>query len=72
MDDQDFSAVADLIDGDEIPMRCIRIVEYLNDDGDVGTNWEIGGKPTTREVLAMLEIARLQVGAAVVVAQMED
>jgi hypothetical protein len=75
----DFERYADIIDdlvsegGTAIPLRGIRIIDFLNQDGIVGTTWHIDGDEVqTREALAMLEIARLQVGANVVRESLED
>ncbi len=58
--------------GTALPLRAIRILDYLNEDGAECTTWAVEGEPAVRHMLAMLEISRLQIGARVVEQQLGD
>jgi hypothetical protein len=70
--EQDLGRFNDMIEEGEVAVAGIRVANYLDDEGRLCTTWWVDGDPSTRDMLGMLEVARFQIGAQIVVQQMGD
>lgn len=60
--DPDLSPFQDLVLSG-IPLHGLRVVEYLDDDGDKAYSWALHGGMATDDALKLLAVVGYQVGA---------
>lgn len=54
----DFDHIEDLLPEGATPLIAMRIVKYLNADGEGATNWHLDGNPTRQDTAGLLEIVK--------------
>jgi hypothetical protein len=54
----EFQHLDDLMPDGATPLVAIRVVKYLDEDGEGAVNWHIDGTPTRETLAGMLEMVK--------------